>query len=147
MFENIATLTNAYINLVLFGNPSFIQVLSHYNASYSDELLIKDVITPGSELLQTIAVDLNREEVPGVKNWRHLACKLEVPRDKLQEFSGESTAKRRPTKEVIQWLCVRFPDTTLNDLVHTLEKIQRNDAIEIIKQFAGAFGECKVNLV
>ena len=112
----------------------------------SDELLIKDVITPGSELLQTMAVGLNREDVPGIKNWRHLAYKLEVPSDVLQEFSGESTAKRSPTKEVIQWLCGRFPDTTLIDLVHALEKIQRNDAIEITKQFSGGFGECKVNL-
>lgn len=112
----------------------------------SDELLIKDVITPGSELLQTMAVDLNREEVPGVKNWRHLACKLEVPRDVLQEFSGESTAKRSPTKEVIQWLCGRFPDTTLIELVDALEKVQRKDAIKIIKNFSDAFGECKVYL-
>ena len=114
----------------------------------TDELLIKDVITPGSELLQTMAVELNREEVPGVKNWRHLACKLEVPSDVLQEFSGESTAKRSPTKEVIQWLSGRFPDTTLSHLVQALEKIQRNDAIQIItKQFSGTFGECKVYLV
>ena len=61
----------------------------------SDELLIKDVITPGSELLQTMAVDLNREDIPGIKNWRHLACKLEVPSDVLQELSGETTAKRK----------------------------------------------------
>jgi len=110
-----------------------------------DELLIKDVITPGSKLLQTISIELNREEVPGVKNWRHLACKLEVPSDVLQEFSGESTAKRSPTKEVIQWLSVRFPDTTLSALVQALQKIKRNDAIQIItKQLSGAFGECKV---
>ena len=114
----------------------------------SDELLIKDVITPGSELLQTMAVDLNREDIPGIKNWRDLACKLEVPRDVLQEFSGETTAKRSPTKEVIQWLTVRFPDTTLKDLVQALEKIQRNDASQIIKQFfSDAFGEHKVYLV
>lgn len=114
----------------------------------SDELLIRDVITPGSELLQTMAVELNREDVPGVKNWKHLACKLEVPSDVLQELSGESTAKRSPTKEVIQWLGGRFPDTTLSDLVQALEKIQRNDAIQVItKQFSGAFGECKVYLV
>ena len=92
-----------------------------------------------------MAVELNREEVPGVKNWTHLACKLEVPSDVLQEFSGESTAKRSPTKEVIQWLGSQFPDTTLSDFVQALEKIQRNDAIQIIiKQFPDAFGECKV---
>lgn len=45
-----------------------------------------------------MAVDLNREEVPGIKTYKHLACKLEVPSDVLQEFSGETTAKRSPTK-------------------------------------------------
>ena len=94
-----------------------------------------------------MAVDLNREDVPGIKTWRHLACKLEVPSDVLQEFSGESTAKRSPTKEVIQWLAVRFPDTTLKDLIQALEKIQRNDASQIIKQFSDAFSEYKVYLV
>ena len=114
----------------------------------SDESLAKDIITPGSDLLQMMAVELNREEVPGVKNWTHLACKLEVPSDVLQEISGESAAKRSPTKEVIQWLGSRFPDTTLSDLVQVLEKIQRNDAIQIItKQFPDTFGECKVYLV
>ena len=95
-----------------------------------------------------MAVELNREEVPGVKNWTHLACKLEVPSDVLQEISGESTAKRSPTKEVIQWLGSRFPDTTLSNLVQALEKIQRYDAIQIItKQFPDTFGKCKVYLV
>ena len=94
-----------------------------------------------------MAVDLNREEVPGIKTYKHLACKLEVPSDVLQEFSGETTAKRSPTKEVIQWLAVRFPDTTLKDLVQALEKIQRNDASQIIKQFSDTFGEYKVYLV
>ena len=112
-----------------------------YNA---DKLPLKDVVRPGSELLQTMAVQLNREEVPGVKNWTHLAWRLEVPRDVLQEFSGESTTKRSPTKEVIQWLCGQFPDTTLSDLVQALEKIQRHDAIQIItEQFPDAVGEWK----
>ena len=107
----------------------------------SDELLIKDVITPGSELLQTMAVELNREDVPGVKNWTHLASRLQVPNEVLREFAGESTVRRSPTKEVIQWLADRFPDTTLIDLVQALEKIQRNDAIQIItKQFPDAVG-------
>ena len=119
----------------------------HLYCFNSDELLIKDVITSGSELLQTIAVELNREEVPGVKNWRHLAYKLEVPSDVLQEFSGESTAKRSPTKEIIQWLGGRFPDKTLSDLVQALEKIKRNDAIQIIReQLSGASGEGKLDL-
>ena len=107
----------------------------------SDELLIEDVVTPGSELLQTMVVELNREDVPGVKNWTHLASRLKVPKDVLREFAAESTVRKSPTKEVIQWLADRFPDTTLIDLIQALEKIQRNDAIQIItKQFPDAVG-------
>ena len=89
-----------------------------------------------------MAVELNREDVPGVKNWSHLACRLKVPNDVLREFQGESTVRKSPTKEVIQWLAGQFPKMTLIDLVHALEKIQRNDAIQIItKQFPDAVGE------
>ena len=89
-----------------------------------------------------MAVELNREGVPGVKNWTHLACRLEVPNDVFREFQGESTVRKSPTKEVIQWLADRFPKTTLIDLIQALEKIQRNDAIQIItKQFPDAVGE------
>ena len=117
---------------------NFVIIIFCFN---SDGLLIKDIITPGSELLQTMEVELNREDVPGVKNWKHLACKLKVPNDVLREFAGESTVRKSPTKEVIQWLADRFPDTTLIDLVQALEKIQRNDAIQIItKQFPDAVG-------
>ena len=108
----------------------------------SDELLVKDVITPGAPLLQTMTVELNREDVPGVKNWTHLAFRLEVPCDVLREFQVDTTIRKSPTKEVIQWLTDRFPNTTLIDLVQGLRKIQRNDAIQIItKQFPDAIGE------
>ena len=40
------------------------------------------------ELVETMAENLNREEVPGVKNWIHLASKLNVPDDVRQELSA-----------------------------------------------------------
>ena len=89
-----------------------------------------------------MTVELNREDVPGVKNWTHLASTLDVPYDVLREFQEDSTIRKSPTKEVIQWLTDRFPNTTLIDLVQGLRKIQRNDAIQIItKQFPDAIGE------
>lgn len=113
---------------------------------HSDEVLLKDVITPGSELLEKMAVELNREDAPAVKNWSHLACKLDVPLDVRQDFAGETTGPKgkSPTKEVMQWLVARFPDTTLVDIVKALDRIQRNDAIQIItEQFPDTVGECK----
>lgn len=100
-------------------------------------------MTPGSELLQTMAAKLNRE-IPGIKDWHHLACKLEVPVDIRLAFGGVGPKGKSPTKEVMQWLVARFPDTTLKDVVKALDKIQRNDAIQIItRQFPDTVGESK----
>ncbi len=103
-------------------------------------------MTPGSELLQIMADKLNRE-VPGVQNVTDLAFKLEVSVDVRRELAGESTGKKgkSPTKEVLEWVAIRFPDTTLVDVVKALDKMQRNDAIEIItKQFPETVGEYKI---
>lgn len=83
-------------------------------------------------------------EVTSVEDWRHLACKLEIPLDVRREF-GESGARRKsPTKEVLQSVAHQFPNTTLIDVVRALEEIQRNDAIQIItQQFRDTVGECK----
>ena len=103
-------------------------------------------MTPGSELLQIMADKLNREQ-PGVQNFIHLAYQLEVPVDVRRELTGESAGQKgkSPTKEIFEWVATRFPDTTLIDVVKALDKIQRNDAIEIItKQFPETVGECKI---
>ncbi|KAJ7326132.1 hypothetical protein OS493_027983 [Desmophyllum pertusum] len=65
-----------------------------------DDVLLKDVMTPGSELLQTMADKLNRE-LPAVKNWKNLASQLEIPVDVRREYADESTGEKRksPTKE------------------------------------------------
>ena len=94
------------------------------------------------ELVETMVVNLNREKVPDVKNWIHLASKLNVPDDVRQEFDAIEQKRRSPTKEVIQWVAVNFPQKTLSDVANALERIQRNDAIQIIsKQFPDTVGE------
>jgi len=109
----------------------------------ADGASLKDVMTPGSEILQTMEDKLNRE-IPGIKDWRHLANKLEVPVDIRQAFGGVGPKAKSPTKEVMQWVVARFPDTTLKDVVKALDKIQRNDAIQIItRQFPETVGESK----
>ena len=108
----------------------------------TDELLLKDVITPGSELLERMADKLNREEVPGVKNWTHLACKLDVPADVRREFGVAGQKRKSPTREVLEWVAAKFPDKTLSDVANALDEIQRNDAIQIIsKQFPDVVGK------
>ena len=113
----------------------------------TDGASLKDVMTPGSELLQTMADRLNRE-IPCVEDWRHLASKLDIPVEIRQAFGGLGPKGKSPTKEVMQWLVARFPDTTLKDVVKALDRIQRNDAIQIItKQFQDTVGERKKFLV
>ena len=102
-------------------------------------------MTPGSELLQTMADKLNRE-LPAVENWKNLAFKLEIPPDVIREFEGMSKGKEgiSPTIEVMKWVAAKFPGTILIDVVKALDRIQRNDAIKIItEQFPDTVGECK----
>ena len=112
-------------------------------------MLLKDVMAPGSELLQLMGEKLNREQ-PGVKNVTNLVSKLEVPVDVWRELVGESTGRKgkSPTKEVLEWVSIRYPGTTLIHVVKALDMIQRNDAIEIItKQFPETVGECIILIV
>ena len=88
---------------------------------------------PGSDLLQMVANKLDTEKVPWEKNWLQLAYYLQIPSHVYQGFETREQRKS-PTMEVFGWLVVHFPDITLIDIVKALEKIQRNDVIQIITQ-------------
>ena len=119
----------------LTGNDSW----SYFSA---DDVLLKDVITPGSELLEKISQELNRDDNVGIKTYVHLACKLEVPADMFREFADIKQYRKSPTKEVLEWVAARSPETTLSDVAKALDKIQRNDAIQIIsRHFPDTIGE------
>ena len=101
---------------------------------------MKDLMTSGSELLQTVASKLNTKKV-GVQSWRQLADYLEIPHDKYRDFD-RTEPRKSPTTEVLQWLTAQSPDITLIDVVKALNKIQRNDAIQIIrKEFPDTVGK------
>lgn len=111
----------------------------------TDEVLLKNAMTPGSGLLQKMCEKLNREQ-PGVENVTNLAFKLDVEVDVRRELEGESRGRKRknPTKEVLEWVSIQYPDTTLIDVVKALDRIQRNDAIEVItKEFPETVGKCR----
>ena len=100
-------------------------------------------MTPGSELLQTMANKLDGESRV-IKSWHHLADELDIPVAIRKGFDRVGQKGKSPTKEVMQWLVARFPDMTLKDVVKALEKIRRNDAIQIItSQFPDTVGESK----
>ena len=97
----------------------------------------------GSELLQTVADKLNMEQVPGVQSWRQLAHQLGIPHDAYREFD-RTEPRKSPTTEILQWLTAQYPDITLIDVVKALDKVQRNDAIQIItEQFPDTVGKYK----
>ena len=88
---------------------------------------------PGSELLLMVANKLDTEKVPWEKNWLQLAYYLQIPSHVYQRFETREQRKS-PTMEVIRWLVAHSSDKTLNDVVNALEKIKRNDVIQIITQ-------------
>ena len=102
---------------------------------------MKDVMTPGSQLLQKMADRLDLKS-PVIKDWRHLACKLDVP---VYVHRALEQKRKSPTKKAMLWLAARHPDTTLKDLLKALANIQRYDAIQIItEQFPDTIGESKI---
>lgn len=110
--------------------------------SNTDEVLVKDALTPGSQLLQMVAEKLNIEDVPWAQNWRRLAYHLAIPSDLYRDFDMSTAQRKSCTREVLQWLVVRKPRITLFHIVAALEKIQRNDAIQVItQQFPDTVGE------
>lgn len=101
---------------------------------------MQDLMRSGSELLQMVAGKLNTEKV-GVQSWRQLADYLGIPHDKYRDFDRREPRKS-PTTEVLQWLTAQSPDIPLIDVVKALNKIQRNDAIQIIrKEFLDTVGK------
>ena len=97
-------------------------------------MFLKDIITPGSELLERLALELNREDNPVVKNWTHLAWKMDLPADVCRALADVKQIRNSPTKEVLEWVAAKFPETALSDIAKALDGIQRNDAIQIISE-------------
>ena len=125
-----------HLVLFLYFNQSLLICLN------ADEVFVKDALTPGSQLLQMVAEKLNIEDVPWIQNWRRLAHQLEIPSDVYRGFDESTSQRKSCTREVLQWLVVQKPPITLFHIVEALEKIQRNDAIQIItQQFPDTVGE------
>ena len=107
-----------------------------------DDMLLKDIITPGSELLERLALELNREDNSVLKNWTHLAWKMEVPADVRRALADVKQIRKSPAEEVLEWVAVQFLEIALSDVAKALDEIQRNDAIQIIsKHFPNTVGK------
>ena len=100
-----------------------------------DDMLLKDIITPGSELLEKLALELNREENSIVQNWTHLAWIMKIPADARRAFADVKQVRKSPTGEVLEWVAAQFPEIALRDVAKALDEIQRDDAIQIISKY------------
>lgn len=111
----------------------------------ADEVSLKEVITPGSETLQTMGDELVCE-ITDVA----LACKLHVSVDMCLAFGGLGRKEKIPTKQIIQQLVPRVCDTTSNDVVLALDKILHNDVLLLLaRRFPDSvsLGEPKIGLI
>ena len=106
-----------------------------YFCFFVDDLLLKNIVTPGSKLLERLAQELNRGENSGVKNWRHLAWKMEIPADVRRALADVKQVRKSPTKVVLKWVAAHFPEKALSDVEKALDEIRRNDAVQIISNY------------
>ena len=117
----------------------FIPVLSSWNAvrihhtMFSvDDILPKDIVTPGSELLERLALELNREENPEVKNWTHLVWKMKIPADVRRSFADVKLIRKSPTREILEWVAAHSTEKVLSGVAKAIDEIQRNGTTENI---------------
>ena len=67
---------------------------------------------------------------------------MEVPADVRRALADVKQIRKSPTKEVLEWVAVQFPEIALSDVAKRLDEIQRNDAIQIIsKHFPNTVGK------
>ena len=113
---------------------------------YIDSSLLVDSIRPDSDILDEMEKQLNRN-IPDVGNWRVLARRFNIPHEIYDDFEPRESGQRSPTKLMLEWLARAREGITIRDVINGLEKIERNDAIEILtdhyKSVIGELFVCK----
>ena len=75
---------------------------------------------------------------PGLKNWEHLAAKLDIPRTDFKSF--ETFSADNPTEGLFELIKIRFPRSTIGELIGHLKAMKRFDVVNAIKE--SAEGKC-----
>lgn len=91
-----------------------------------------DAIDLESDEMRSICVDLNTQN-RALKNWKHLANALEVPRDTYSDFNPQQP--KSPTKELLNWIYAEKNDLTVGQLCAALASIGRNDVVRDLKNY------------
>ena len=82
--------------------------------------------------MMSICVDLNSQN-KALKNWRHLANALQVPRDTYTHFNPPQP--KSPTKELLDWISTSKSDLKVGQLCDALESIGRNDVVRDLRNY------------
>ena len=93
---------------------------------------MKDVILPESNVMTSICVCLNNRN-RALKNWRHLACAFDVPREIYKDFNPEKPLS--PTSELFKWIFANKRDLTVGELCAALKRIDRNDVVRDLREY------------
>ncbi|EDO44217.1 predicted protein [Nematostella vectensis] len=100
-------------------------VVRHLN-NLNGAQLVKDVITPQSEILLKLSSLLDKES-RAVKNWKNLCHRLKIPNSKYESFDASKKNAHSPTKQMLRWLKWKYPGITVGELADGLQHIRRND--------------------
>ena len=95
--------------------------------------MVTKEVAADSELLEDIGKRLNKN-IPGVKNWRDLAYRLNIPHDVCDAFDPFKEVEKgpSPTAMLFEWLEMEKPKLNVKDLLNALKKINRYDVVQLV---------------
>lgn len=139
MFEHLQTTDTEMTigtlkeKLRLVERPDVIDVLvecEKTDCSVNDGTSVCSLFDSNPDIIGRIAFLLDRQKL-GLKNWVHLAGKLDIPRKVSKSF--ETCNTDNPTEELFEYLKTSSPEMKVEDLNTHLKAMQRSDVVKVIK--------------
>lgn len=92
---------------------------------------MQEVLGLESDEMTDICVLFNKPIV-GVKNWKHLANELGIPRDTYKDLRPDDPESA--TKILFDWIFNAKENLTVGELIIALRSIDRNDVVKELRQ-------------
>ena len=108
-----------------------IGLFSDYDTVHNDTLVCS-LFDSNPDIIGEIAFLLDMQK-KGLKNWSDLAASLEIPRKDFKTF--ETCNTDFPAAErLFELVKIKYPRTTVMDLISHLNAIKRHDVITVIRE-------------
>ena len=108
-----------------------IDLFSAYDTVH-DGTLVCSLFDSDPDIIGEIAFLLDMQK-KGLKNWSDLAASLEIPRKDFKTF--ETCNTDCPAAErLFELVKIKYPRTTVMDLISHLDAIKRHDVIAVIRE-------------